>query len=348
MVGVSRQTVYAIEANNYTPNTTLALRLARLLEVSVEDLFRLDDSFPAPREPLDVELIRNDSAAGPGRPVQLCRVGGVTVAVPASPVPVFLPTADGVIVKRASRGTSRASALLFGSDPLPDRLLIAGCDPALSVLAAHARTAGVHVALAGCNSSRALEFLRKGRIHIAGTHLRDAATGELNMPAVRKMFAREAVLVLTFASWQEGFVVARGNPKKIRSAVDLARRDVSIVNREPGAGSRILLDVELKKAGVRPRNVAGYNLVAWGHLPAAWHVRSGVVDCCVATEASARAFGLGFVPLGSERFDFVIPRELVSSPLVQRVLNAMQTSAFRRELDAVGGYDTRDTGQVVS
>jgi molybdate-binding protein len=330
------------------PNTGLALRLARALQVRVEDLFELDAHAAMPYQAVDVELIISDPTVKPGQPVQLCQVGDRMIAVPSPPVPVYLPTADGVIVGGARRGQTGATAVQFSPDPLPIRLLIAGCDPAMSVLAAHASRVGVDVALASCNSSQALEFLLKKRIHIAGTHLRDVASGESKVSAITKMFPRESVRVVTFASWQEGFVVAPRNPKNIRSAGDLAGGDVRIANREPGSGSRILLDLELKKAGVKLRSVPGYDRVARGHLPAAWHVLSGLADCCIATEAAARAFGLDFVPISSERFDFVIPMELASSSPVQRVLDAMQRSAFRRELDVLGGYDTSHTGQVVT
>jgi molybdate-binding protein/DNA-binding XRE family transcriptional regulator len=344
LAGATRQTIYAIEAGSYMPNTALALRLARALQVSVEDLFELGQETAPSRGEADVDLVPGDQLLKPGQPVQLCRVGRKIIAVASPPVPAYLPAADGVL--RETR-RPKSTALLFRQEPLSNRLLIAGCDPALSILAAHAKDAGVEIALANCNSSRALELLRGGRIHIAGTHLRDAASGESNLAAVRRKFTPGSVRLVTFASWQEGFVIAPRNPKKIRTAADLARRDVQIVNREPGAGSRILLDQELRRAGVEPRKLRGYGRIARGHLPAAWQVVSGLADCCVATEAAARAFGLDFIPIRSERFDLVIPRELASSPLAEKLLDAMQTSALRRELEVVGGYDTRHTGDAV-
>jgi molybdate-binding protein/DNA-binding XRE family transcriptional regulator len=348
LAGVTRQTIYAIEGDHYMPNTGLALRLARILEVAVEELFELDADVPVLRKAVEAEVISNGPVVKPGQPVQLCSVAGTTIAVPAAPVPMYLPTADGVISESAGRGKRRNGVVLMRQGAIPNRLLIAGCDPALSVLAAHAQEAGVNIALAGCNSSQALELLRNGRIHVAGTHLGDATGGESNLPAVRRLFARESVRIVTFASWQQGFVVAAGNPKKIRSAGDLARSGVRIVNREPGSGSRILLGLELQKAGVPSRQICGYNRLARGHLPAAWHVLSGLADCCVATEAAARAFGLDFVPIRSERFDLVIPKEPQSPALVERVLDAMQRSAFRHELEVLGGYDTLATGKIVA
>ncbi|HYP13294.1 MAG TPA: substrate-binding domain-containing protein, partial [Bryobacteraceae bacterium] len=255
---------------------------------------------------------------------------------------------DAVLLPIGKASSSRRSAVPIRPGPIPDRLLIGGCDPALSILAAHAREAGLDVALAGCNSTRALELLQRGHIHIAGTHLHDPATGESNTHAVDRQFKPGTVRVITFASWQEGFVVAPGKAGKVRSAADLSDEKIQIVNREPGAGSRILLDLELKKAGVARRDVRGYDRIARGHLPAAWHVLSGLADCCIATESAARAFGLDFIPIRSERFDLVVPNELASSPLAQRLLEAMQRSAFRHALQALGGYDTGHTGRVVT
>ncbi len=328
--GVTRQTVYAIEAGRYMPNTALALRFARELAVRVEDLFELEAA--APDRTVDADLISGPSPSHQGQPVQLCVVGRRTVAVPAPPVPVYLPLADGVLAGR--------SVLSFRPEPLPKRLLIAGCDPALSLLAWRAARAGVDVALASANSSQALALLKAGRIHIAGTHLRD------DLRAVRKAFPRGGVRIVTFAAWREGLVVAPHNPKGIRSVAALARRGVRIVNREPGAGSRILLDAELSRAGVKSRAVAGYDRIAHGHLPAAWQVLNGLADCCIASEAAARAFGLAFVPLAAERFDLVIPEDLASSAQVERLIDAMQALDFRHELEVTGGYDTGQTGRL--
>jgi molybdate-binding protein/DNA-binding XRE family transcriptional regulator len=348
LAGVSRQTVHAIEANSYIPNTSVALRLARALEASVEDLFQLDaETAPSP-DIKEVELVPAGLSCSAGQPVQLCTVGRRTIAVPAPPVPAYLPEAGGVLLDQAKNDATRRSVLLFPGHPIPERLVIAGCDPAMSILAAHARKAEVDVALVSCNSSRALELLKTGRIHIAGTHLQDNAETASTLPAIRRTFHRRDVQVVTFASWRQGFVVAPGNPRKIASAADLARRAVRIVNREAGAGSRVLLDLELQTAGLQPRAVAGYERFAAGHLAAAWQVMSGLADCCVATEAAARSFGLSFVPIRTERFDFVVPKSLAASAQVQRLFDAMQRSAFRRELELAGGYDTSGTGRLVT
>lgn len=226
-----------------------------------------------------------------------------------------------------------------------NRVLIAGCDPGISVLARHVQAAGIELVLAHRNSSQALKLLKDGCIHVAGTHLRDEASGESNIPAIGRMFSKRSIAVITFAVWEEGIVTARGNPKGIRGIEDFARKDVSIVNREQGAGSRILLDANLKRMKVAPRAVRGYENMAPGHLPAAWQVSTGAADCCIATRAAARVFGLGFIPLVSERYELAVRRQHLDLPSVQVLLDTLARSNFRRELESLGGYDTRAAGE---
>ena len=173
--------------------------------------------------------------------------------------------------------------------------------------------------LAPCASRQALEWLKEGKAHIAGSHWKDDRTGEYNLPLVRRLFPQGGVQVVTFAIWEEGLVVAHGNPKGIRGVQDLANKAVTIVNREEGAGSRQLLDKRLAEAGIEPRHVRGYNAIEHGHLPAALRVSTGQADCCVAARSAARVFGLDFLPLAVERYDLIFPRKFadlggVSSP----------------------------------
>jgi molybdate-binding protein/DNA-binding XRE family transcriptional regulator len=349
--GITRQTIYAIEAGAYVPNTAVALRLARALEVSVEELFHLDDGSPAPAVMQEVDLLPGGQAVEPGLPVQLCRVDKRTIGVAPSPVAWHLPPADAVVMDVGGKGTEprKAHVQLFrGEGQFGHRLLMAGCDPAMSVLARHMRKADVELVLAHRNSSQSLELLRQGCIHVAGSHLRDETTGESNLPQVRKLFPRGAAAVITFAVWEEGIVVAKGNPKSIHEIGDFARKGVTLVNREPGSGSRSLLDSSLKRLGIPVSKVAGYSQVAYGHLPAAWQVRTGQVDGCVATRAAARVFGLDFVPLVSERYDLVIRKPHVSLPAVQLLLDTLNRSAFRREMECLGGYDISGAGKQVA
>jgi len=342
--GCSRQTIYAIEAASFVPNTAVALRLARILETSVEELFPLDEEPPPPRT-TQASVLPGSEAPHPGQPVRLCRVDQRLFAVSPAPLPWYFPASDGVVARSTGRKT-RIQLLDPAAETAP-RILIAGCDPAISVLARHARSAGIELALAHRNSSQALHLLKEGSVHLAGTHLRDETSGESNLPAIARIFPRGSVAAISYAVWEEGIVTARRNPKAIRGIDDFARRDIAIVNREPGAGSRRLLDARLHRLGIAPANVRGYDTQAPGHLAAAAQVHSGAADCCIATRAAARLFGLHFIPLVTERYDLVIRRHHLGLPAVETVLDILCRSSFRRELGALGGYDTAAAGERI-
>jgi len=342
-IGVSRQTIYAMETGTYVPNTLLALKLARVLEVTVEDLFKLEAA-EIPERIESVELLPGDQDPQAGQPVQLCDVDARLVAVLPAPNAWSLPPADAVLIEAGKR-PGRGKVQLFQEEKqYRRRLLIAGCDPGISVLLRHLQREGVEAVAAYRNSSQSLSLLKQSLIHIAGTHLRDEATGESNLPAVRKHFPKGSVAVISYAIWEEGIVVAKGNPKNIKSIADMARKDVTIINREPGAGSRMLLDSHLRQAGVNPKSVQGYQQIATGHLPAAWQVKNGGADCCMATKTAACVFGLDFIPLTSERYDLVIRTRNLSHPGIQILLETLGRTSFRRELEGLGGYDTRIAG----
>jgi len=347
--GIGRQTIYAIESGSYVPNTAVALRLARTLEVSVEDLFALPSGATAGPLPTEhVTLLPQQDTPRAGDPMQLCRVDRRIMASSPSPVPWYLPTADAVLLgdfnapAKAGKGTVQ---LFHGEYNLANRILVAGCDPGISVLARHVLRAGVKLVAAQRNSSQALALLKRGVVHVAGTHLRDEASGESNLPAIHRLFARNSVAVVSLAVWEEGLVLAPGNPKSIRSIADFARRDVTIVNRETGAGSRLLLDTHLDRLGLAGEKVRGYDRNASGHLVAAWQVRTGEADCCISTRAAARGFGLDFIPLASERYDLAIRRQHLDHPPVAALLDTLNRASFRRELEGLGGYDTSSAGR---
>jgi molybdate-binding protein/DNA-binding XRE family transcriptional regulator len=342
--GISRQSMYAIESGGYMPNTAIALRLARALEVAVEDLFSLAPVAPPAAQ---VTLLPHSDRPHSGDPMQLCRVDRQIMGLSPSPAPWYLPTADGVLIDDPGRAAKATVQPFHTECDFDKRILIAGCDPGIPVLARHVLRAGVELVVAQRNSSQALALLKQGVIHVAGTHLRDQSSGESNLPAIQRLFGRKAVAVISLAVWEEGLVVAHGNPKSIRSVADLARRDVRIVNREPGAGSRMLLDAQLDRLGIAGKKVRGYERLASGHLPAAWQVRSGDADCCVATRAAARVFGLDFITLATARYDLAIRRQHLDHPPVQTLLDTLNRASFRRELEGLGGYDTSASGRRV-
>jgi molybdate-binding protein/DNA-binding XRE family transcriptional regulator len=344
-VNVSRQTIYAIEAGTYVPNTTVALRLARELEVTVDELFSLPEGGPNVPDTVSAELL-SPSTALKGQPVRICPVGDRWVSVPALSTPYFLPEADGV-VERFGPLREGAELIVFDKEEAMEwRLVLAGCDPATSLLSRMVeRVSGIEVVSAAASSQLALTWLKEGKVHIAGSHLEDAESGEFNLPYVREIFPGEDIFVITFARWEEGLVVASGNPKGIRKVEDLTGSAVRFVNREAGSGSRALLDRLLESAGVPGTKLDGYERIVFGHLPAAYQVLSGEADACLATRAAARAFALDFVPLHSARYDLVMRKRTADQPGVKALLDVLQRSALRRKLEGLAGYDISETGK---
>jgi putative molybdopterin biosynthesis protein len=347
-VHVSRQTIYAIEAGTYVPNTEVALNLARELEVTVDELFLLQEGIPTAPDSLAAELL---SAAAPvkGQPVRVCQIGSRWVSVPVTASPYLLPEADG-IVQRTGKTAGRADLVVFSKEEASQkRLVLAGCDPATGLLAHMVeKISGVEIVSAAASSKLALTWLSEGKVHIAGSHLEDPKTGEFNLPYIRKQFPDEDFIVITFARWEEGFVVAAGNPKRIRKIEDLARKNVKFANREAGSGSRGLLDQLMQTAKMDAQKVQGYNRIAHGHLAAAYCVVSREADVCLATRSAAQTFGLDFVPLHSERYDLVMRKRTAELPAVKAFLDVLQRATLRRKLEVLAGYDTSQTGTLVA
>ncbi|HWC96354.1 MAG TPA: substrate-binding domain-containing protein, partial [Candidatus Sulfopaludibacter sp.] len=325
-----------------------ALNLARELEVTVDELFALRDTSAALPEGVAADVL-SAAPAEKGQPVRICQMGSRWVGVPVTASPYYMPEADGVIQK-AGRGEGRAELAVFAKEEATQkRLVLAGCDPATNLLARMVeKISGVEVVTAAASSKLALRWLQEGKVHIAGSHLEDARTGEFNLPFLRKEYPGEDLTVVTFARWEEGLVTAAGNPKAITGAADLVRKSVRFVNREPGSGSRGLLDELLAKIGVEGREVHGYDRIAYGHLAAAYCVVSGDADVCLATRSAAKTFGLGFVALRSERYDLVMRKRTASLPAMQALLDVLQRAALRRKLEVLAGYDTSETGTVVA
>ena len=348
-VGVSRQTIYAIEAETYVPNTVLGLKLAHTLDVNVEEIFCLrQDALPSSTFQT-VEFLPENELTHPGQPLRLCSVNGHPIAVPAEPGFWELPSADAVLTEETTNTEPVfAKARLIDNDWQQDnRILIAGCDPAAALVARCLQRKDIELIISYQNSSRAMELLKKGFVHIAGTHLPDRKTGASNLPDVVRIFGKTSVAVFAYAVWEEGIVVDHGNPKSVKAISDLARSDVRITNREKGAGCRHLLDSELKKLGIGAKSVNGYDHVVNGHLPAAREVKAKASDCCISTRAAAQALGLDFVPLATKQYDLVMLKSHLTLTPVQALIEMLAQAAFRREIEAATSYDMRQAGNRI-
>jgi putative molybdopterin biosynthesis protein len=216
----------------------------------------------------------------------------------------------------------------------------------------HAEHPELQFAAANVGSLPGLMALLQQEAHLAGSHLFDAETGEFNIGPVRRLFGAQGmhVVILGFVERVQGLLVARGNPRQIGGLADLQRDDVTFVNRQSGAGTRILLDYQLHKLGIEPAHVHGYTREETTHLAVATAVAQGAADCGMGIQAAAQALNLDFVPLMQERFDLVIPVEYFESALLAPLLALLRRrdAAFRERVTALGGYNTQPMGRVIS
>jgi molybdate-binding protein/transcriptional regulator with XRE-family HTH domain len=348
--GVTRQAISAIESGKASPTMGVGLRLARALGRRVDELFRLVDELPR----VTADLIGEEAPRPLEQPirVQVARVDGRLVARPLTGpagAVVTLPRANGLLRGPFLTGGQATIELFADPDQLERTVVAVGCDPATGLLADHLRRRHPTFELVwhGGNSLSALEAVARGEAHLAGCHLLDPESGEYNAPFARRLLGEDVALV-TFAVWEQGLMVATGNPKSIRQVADLARAELRIANREVGSGARALLEAELARSGLAPASVAGYGAVVGSHLAAAEAVAAGLADAAVGVRAAAQALGLGFVPLARERYDLAIPARFLELPAIQALLETLSSPLFRLEVEALGGYDVRPMGEFVA
>jgi molybdate-binding protein/DNA-binding XRE family transcriptional regulator len=338
---ISRQALGAVEAGVYQPSVSVALKLARELGDTVESLFG-----ELPFERVDAAVAGGDTK--PGTPVALGRVAGRVVAVPHFAGNRALAPAAGRLKRingaRAEVETFRSAAEINAM------LLIAGCDPGVSILAdwISRHHAPVSVVSFGRGSKQSLDALATGQVHVAGAHLRHRKTGEYNLDAARRALGRRRTVLVSFARWELGLATAPGNPRKVRGFDDLRRRGLKMINRERGAGARIALDEAIHDLGIDPKTLAGYEVEVPGHLEVAEAIAAGRADVGVTIRVAADAYGLGFVPIREERYDLAIPEREMSSTPVRAMMESLTSARFAREVASLCGYDTSSMGKIVA
>ncbi|HEY8486548.1 MAG TPA: substrate-binding domain-containing protein [Limnochordales bacterium] len=349
--GVSRQTVSYVETGVYLPSVAVAVRMARALGVTVEELFPLQEPQSA------IEAVPGGQLpVGPAVPVAVARVGAQWVAYPLACTHALgtgLAAADGVAVGALGE-PARVRVQLWNEVAALERTaVVAGCAPALGVWGriAEGLRPGLRVLHRHANSEQALRLLASGQVHVAGVHVCDWHTGECNLPVVRRLLAGRRAVVFSLGTWEEGLVVRPGNPLGLARPGDLGggRGRVRLVNREPGSGARALLEAALREAGIPPDAVAGFHgPPAHSHQEVARAVALGAADAGVSSGAVAALFGLDFVPWRQVRYDLVVLAEHLDEAPVRELLATLADRRVRRQLEAVGGYDTRCTGEVVA
>ncbi len=285
--------------------------------------------------------------------VKVATVGTRTVVRPVAglgEVLSYTVPADGYLVDQPSQQTGGKVRVRLSRDrqAIEQEISVAGCDPAIFLAGEHLRRQKDQTSVVGwtMGSMAALRALQQGEVHVAGLHLFDASTGESNLPFLRRALKGAGYEVVTFATWEEGFLVRQGNPKSIRTVTDLAEPTVRLVNREEGAGARVLLDQRLRAAGIEPVRVKGYDRIVYSHFEVARAVAGHQADAGIGIRSAAQLFGLDFVPLQTARYDLVVPkRYLKSHPTLSNLFDTIVSRPFRNEIEALGGYDTRDTGK---
>lgn len=294
--------------------------------------------------------------------VALGRVGDRIVATPLSSgagVIMSLVKADGIVtIPRFSEGYHAGETVmveLLRSPRTIDNTIVAigSHDMTLDLLAdfLQRRHPMLRLSSSHVGSVGGLLALQRDEAHLAGSHLLDEETGKYNSGYIQRMLVEQGVhgVLLGFVNRTQGLVVPKGNPKGLYVLEDLLREDVVFVNRQRGAGTRVLLDYELKKRAINPRRIQGYDRTEYTHLAVAAAVKSGAADCGLGILAAARALDLDFVPLFEERYDLVIPAQHYASALLQPLLALIgeRSSGFAEAVEALGGYGVAQMGQVI-
>ncbi len=223
-------------------------------------------------------------------------------------------------------------------------------DLAVELLANHvsALYEDMYVTTSFVGSLPGLMVLERGEADIAGAHLVDYETNEFNIPFIKRLMPNETVILVNLMQRMQGLIVAPGNPRHIISVLDLKRPDITFVNRQKGSGTRILFDSQLRKLGIAPASVKGYDHEENTHVAIATAVAQGQADVGIGAQSAASVTHLDFIPLLKERYDLVILEKNLNSPGVQRILEVTQQESFRRMLSSIPGYDLNDTGKTTT
>lgn len=238
------------------------------------------------------------------------------------------------------------STLLTPADMDAPELVISGQDVVLDILANYLQQEGLSAGRTYLSSFEGLLALYQDKVDVAACHLYDGSG--YNAGFVRSLVPGIPTVLVNVSYRSVGFYVRRGNPKGIRGWEDLARRDVSILNRRPGSSSRILLDVQLKRLGLAASNIRGYDKIMRSHLTMAAAIAEGEADLAIGTERISRQMeGIDFIPLLEERYDLALKKEQLDAPPVQKLITVMNQPAFRRELSRFSGNDYRDSGKII-
>jgi len=315
-----------------------------------------------PAEPMTLPAVLTRKVTSPAGDddflrVAVGRVGERWLAAPLSRgagVITSLVQADGIaLLPRGVQGLSAGDTVqvrLYRSLSEIEQTIftIGSHDISLDVLAQFLAVHHRRLASANVGSLGGLIALRRGEAHLAGSHLLDTQTGEFNLSYIREYLPGIPVKVIALVGRQQGLLVRRGNPKQIQALADLARPDITLINRQRGAGTRVLLDYQLDLKGIAASAIRGYNLEEYTHLAVAAAVASGRADTGLGIAAAAQALDLDFIPLFMERYDLIVPNQTYASVLLDPLWAVLQDPAFRIQVGSLPGYDVTPMGTLIA
>ena len=240
---------------------------------------------------------------------------------------------------------------IIGANPDRKEFIICGQDLMLDILSNYIsrHPKGIRTLRSYTGSYDSLVSLYHGKIQAATTHLWDGDTGQYNIPFVKSLLPGIPAVIIHLTFRMQGFYVAKGNPKKIMTWEDLKRKNITLINREKGAGSRVLLDEHLRLLNIYGSTIKGYDKETESHLTIASTVSRGMADVGVGIEKIAsQVEGIDFIPLQKERYELVIKKEDMGTPVVQAILEILASDEFKAEFRGIGGYDISEMGNVVA
>ncbi|MBC17228.1 MAG: molybdopterin biosynthesis protein [Desulfovibrio sp.] len=271
--------------------------------------------------------------------------GMITTMTKAQAVAYIPEDVEGV-----EEGENITAELLVPADDL-DRVLVhvGSHDNTIDLLANELMGLSVPMRLVSSHagSMGGLTALKSGSALFAGAHLFDPETEDFNFPFIQKYLQGMDVTVLNLAIRHQGLIVAKGNPHNISGIDDLARDGIVFINRQRGAGTRILLDHHVKTAGINPRNIQGYDNEEFTHMAVAVNVLTGAADCGLGIYAAAKALDLDFVPLAHERYDLIIPTQHLQDVRIQTLIKMIASDELKEKISELGGYETTLTGRIM-
>lgn len=342
LIGITRQALHSIETGRYIPNTLVAIRLARTLGSRVEELFPCWDR-------IDLPLLSGPfpGVAG-GRRIVLADVRGRLVPYPVERIEEGSGAFTAADALLPGEGRGGGWTLLSSASAIQRSAFFLGCDPGIGLLVERlAAVSRDRLRWISCASEEAAAALRAGQTHLAGCHL-PADEARNNVVLAREALREFGGMLIRFAQWEEGIALAPGNPAGIRSVEDLINPGLRFLNRDPGSGSRALLDDLLRKRGIPEEAIRGYETAAPSPVSAARAVRLGVADASLTNRACAEAQGVAFLPLGTSEFDWIVPQDQTEHPTVALLLDLLSDRRLRTEFAALPGYDVSRIGTVAA